>query len=57
MIATPQSSNLTPEEYLHLETARDIKHEYINGKIRSVCDVDDVHEPIPLIKFFESKYE
>ena len=46
MIATPQSSNITPEEYLQLETARDIKHEYIDGKIRPVCDVDDVHVTI-----------
>ena len=46
MIATPQSSNLTPEEYLQLEAARDIKHEYINGKIRPVSDVDDVHVTI-----------
>ena len=46
MITSPQSSYLTPEEYLQLETARDIKHEYIDGKIRPVSDVDDVHVTI-----------
>ena len=46
MIATSLSSNLTPEEYLQSEVARDIKHEYIDGKIRPVSDVDDVHVTI-----------
>ena len=46
MIATSQSSNLTPEEYLQSEVARDIKYEYIDGKIRSMSDVDDIHVTI-----------
>lgn len=46
MITSPQSSYLTPEEYLQSEVARDIKHEYIDGKIRPVSDVDDVHVTI-----------
>ena len=46
MIATSQSSNLTPEEYLQSEETSDIKHEYIDDKIRPMSDVDDVHVTI-----------
>ena len=46
MIATPQSSNLSPEEYLQLETASDIKHEYINGEVYAMAGATDTHVTI-----------
>ena len=46
MIATPQSSNLTPEEYLQLETASDIKHEYIDGEVYAMAGATDTHVTI-----------
>ena len=46
MIATPQSSNLTPEEYLQLETKSDIKHEYINGEVYAMAGATDTHVTI-----------
>ena len=46
MIATPQSSNLTPEEYLQLEATSDIKHEYIDGEVYAMAGATDVHVTI-----------
>lgn len=46
MIATPQSSNLTPEEYLQLEANSDIKHEYINGEVYAMAGATDTHVTI-----------
>ena len=48
MIATPQSSNLTPEEYLQLETASNIKHEYIDGEVYAMAGATDTHVTIAL---------
>ncbi|MBE9047656.1 Uma2 family endonuclease [Pleurocapsales cyanobacterium LEGE 10410] len=48
MIATPQSSNLTPEEYLQLEAASDIKHEYIDGEVYAMAGATDTHVTIAL---------
>ena len=48
MIATPQSSDLTPEEYqyLRLESTSDIKHEYIDGKVYAMAGATDTHVTI-----------
>ena len=46
MITTPQSSNLTPEEYLQLEAKSDIKHEYIDGEIYAMAGATDTHVTI-----------
>lgn len=46
MIATPQFSNLTPEEYLQLEAKSDIKHEYIDGKVFAMAGATDTHVTI-----------
>lgn len=43
MIATQQSSNLTPEEYLQLEATSDIKHEYFDGDIYAMAGATDTH--------------
>ena len=48
MIATPQFSNLTPEEYLQLEAKSDIKHEYIDGEIYAMAGATDIHVTIAL---------
>lgn len=48
MIATPQSSNLTPEEYLQLEANSDIKHEYIDGGVYAMAGATDTHITIAL---------
>ena len=36
MIASPQNSYLTSEEYLQLETNSDLKHEYIDADYQSL---------------------
>ena len=46
MIASPQNSFLTPEEYLQLEAASDIKHEYIDGELYAMAGATDIHVTI-----------
>ena len=46
MIASPQNSLLTPEEYLQLEAASDIKHEYLDGEIYAMAGATDTHVTI-----------
>ena len=46
MIATPQFSNLTLEEYLQLEAKSDIKHEYIDGEVYAMAGATDTHVTI-----------
>ena len=46
VIATSQSSNLTPEEYLRLEAASDTKHEYIDGEVYAMAGATDTHVTI-----------
>lgn len=41
MIASPQPNHLTPEEYLQLEAASPIKHEYINGQTCAMVGFSD----------------
>lgn len=46
MIAPLPSSYLTPEQYLQLEAASDIKHEYIAGQIYAMAGATDTHVTI-----------
>ncbi len=46
MIASPQKSYITPEEYLQLEAANTIKHEYIDGEIYAIAGGTDAHVTI-----------
>ncbi|MGF1588881.1 MAG: Uma2 family endonuclease [Pleurocapsa sp.] len=46
MITSPQNSYLTPEEYLQLEAASDIKYEYIDGEIYAMAGATDTHVTI-----------
>lgn len=46
MIASPQNSYLTPEEYLQLEKTSSIKHEYINGEVYAMAGATDTHVTI-----------
>lgn len=48
MIASPDKSYLTPEEYLQLEAASNSKHEYINGEIYAMAGATDTHVTIAL---------
>ncbi|WP_414753110.1 Uma2 family endonuclease [Anabaena sp. CCY 9910] len=43
MIASPEPEYLTPEEYLQLEEASPIKHEYINGYAYAMAGATDAH--------------
>ena len=46
MIASPQDSYLTPEQYLQMEEDSNIKHEYINGEIYAIAGTTDTHNAI-----------
>ena len=46
MVASPQNSYLTTEEYLQLETASDIKHEYFDGEIFAMAGATDTYVTI-----------
>jgi Uma2 family endonuclease len=48
MIASPQNSSITPEEYLQLEAASDFKHEYIDGEVYAMAGATDTHVTIAL---------
>lgn len=48
MVASPQNSYLTPEEYLQLESSSDIKHEYFDGEIFAMAGATDTHVTIAL---------
>ena len=48
MIASPQDSYLTPEQYLQMEDDSSIKHEYINGEIYAIAGATDIHVTIAL---------
>ena len=48
MVASPQKSYLTPEEYLQLESKSDIKHEYFDGEILAMAGATDTHVTIAL---------
>ena len=48
MIASPQDSYLTPEQYLQMEEDSIIKHEYINGEIYEMAGATDTHVTIAL---------
>ena len=46
MVASPQDSFITPEEYLQLEADSDIKHEYIDGEVYAMAGATDTHVTI-----------
>ena len=46
MVASPQKSYLTPEEYLQLENDSVIKHEYFDGEILAMAGATDAHVTI-----------
>jgi Uma2 family endonuclease len=46
MIASPQQSHLTPEEYLQMEEQSPLKHEYIDGQIYAMAGASDPHVTI-----------
>jgi Uma2 family endonuclease len=48
MVASRQHSYLTPEEYLEMEAASNIKHEYIAGEIYAMAGATDTHITIAL---------
>ncbi|MEE3718622.1 Uma2 family endonuclease [Tumidithrix elongata RA019] len=48
MIANPQFSHITPEEYLAMEEKSDIKHEYIDGYAYAMAGANDPHVTITL---------
>ncbi|MGF1539106.1 MAG: Uma2 family endonuclease [Pleurocapsa sp.] len=48
MIASPQNSHLTPEEYFKLEETSSIKHEYIDGEVYAMAGATDAHVTIAL---------
>ena len=46
MIASPQYSHLTPDEYLQLEENSSSKHEYIDGEVYAMAGATDAHVTI-----------
>ena len=48
MIALPEPSHLSPEEYLVLEEQSAIKHEYIDGEVYAMAGASDPHVTIAL---------
>ena len=48
MVASPQKSCLTPEEYLKLENDSGTKHEYFAGKVFAMAGATDAHVTIAL---------
>ena len=46
MIASPQNSFITPEEYLQLEAESNTKHEYIDGEVYDMAGATDTHVTI-----------
>lgn len=40
MVASPQPTNLTPEEYLQFEEQSPLKHEYIDGQVYAIANED-----------------
>ncbi|AFZ45541.1 protein of unknown function DUF820 [Halothece sp. PCC 7418] len=48
MVTSPQSTYLSPEDYLNQEEKSQVKHEYINGKIYPMAGATDTHVTIAL---------
>lgn len=48
MIATPDYSHQTPDEYLQLEATSDIKHEYRHGEVYAMAGTSDSHNTIAI---------
>ena len=48
MIASPQQPYLASDEYLQMEDASNIKHEYIDGQIYAMAGASDSHITIAL---------
>lgn len=46
MITAPNFYPLTPDDYLQMETASPIKHEYINGEAYAMAGASDAHVTI-----------
>jgi Uma2 family endonuclease len=43
MVASPQNTYISPEEYLQLEEKSDLKHEYIDGEVYAMTGATDAH--------------
>jgi Uma2 family endonuclease len=48
MIASPEYSYLTPDEYLQREERSSVKHEYIDGEVYAMAGATDAHVTIAL---------
>lgn len=48
MIASPEPTYFTPEEYLQLEESSSVKHEYIDGYIYAMAGASDPHVTVAL---------
>lgn len=48
MTASPQQPYLTADEYLQLEDASNIKHEYIDGQVYAMAGAGDPHVTVAL---------
>lgn len=48
MIAHPQSSSLTPAEYLEWEAKQEVRHEYVEGKVYAMTGGTLLHNTIAI---------
>jgi len=48
MVSSPQTTDISPEQYLKLEQESEVKHEYINGKLYAMAGASDTHVTIAL---------
>jgi Uma2 family endonuclease len=49
MIALSNYTDLTPEEYFHLEEKSPVKHEYIDGQIHAMAGTNDTYNILTVV--------